>query len=113
MSGNNETGRTLVEIPPTMTVRMEITIATIGRLMKNLDISGAAVFGVAGHGVRHDVRGVYTDRNYGTYRTHKLGGVGCARLFLCPRKAATVSTIQKPAGIMKMASRLAASRRGA
>jgi hypothetical protein len=39
MSGNNETGRILVEIPPTRTVRMEITIATIGRLTKNLDIT--------------------------------------------------------------------------
>jgi hypothetical protein len=50
MSGNNETGRTWVEIPPTMIVRMEITMATIGRLMKNLDIDGAQVLWVTGHG---------------------------------------------------------------
>src|SRR5262245_51196419 len=38
MLGNCATGRLTIAIAPTMTVKMAITIATIGRLMKNLDI---------------------------------------------------------------------------
>src|SRR5215471_5718858 len=38
MLGNCETGRLTITAAPTMTVIMAITIATIGRLMKNLDI---------------------------------------------------------------------------
>src|SRR5215470_13249727 len=38
MLGNCATGRLTIEIAPTMTVNMAITIATMGRLMKNLDI---------------------------------------------------------------------------
>src|SRR5712671_2106576 len=39
MFGNWATGRTAIVTAPTITVRIEMTIATIGRLMKNLDIS--------------------------------------------------------------------------
>src|SRR5690349_20455728 len=38
ISGNCATGSRRMAIAPTMTVKMAITIATIGRLMKNLDI---------------------------------------------------------------------------
>src|SRR5262245_15825885 len=38
MLGNCATGRLTIAIVPTMTVKMAITIATMGRLMKNLDI---------------------------------------------------------------------------
>src|SRR5215469_12141446 len=38
MAGNWETGRLTMLIAPTITVRMEITMATMGRLMKNFDI---------------------------------------------------------------------------
>src|SRR5262245_26439950 len=38
MLGNCATGKLTIVIVPMMTVRMAITIATIGRLMKNLDI---------------------------------------------------------------------------
>src|SRR5215510_8317635 len=37
IDGNCETGRPTIVIAPTMTVRIEITIATMGRLMKNRD----------------------------------------------------------------------------
>src|SRR5690348_5580974 len=38
MLGSCETGRLVIVIAPTITSRMEITIATIGRLMKNFDM---------------------------------------------------------------------------
>src|SRR5215510_9359372 len=38
MLGNCATGRLTIVTAPMMTVKMAITIATIGRLMKNLDI---------------------------------------------------------------------------
>ena len=41
MFGNCATGRVAMVTAPTITVRIAITIATIGRLMKNLDISVA------------------------------------------------------------------------
>src|ERR1700732_2928090 len=41
MFGNCATGRLAIATAPTMTVRIAITIATIGRLIKNLDISVA------------------------------------------------------------------------
>src|SRR4030095_16151759 len=37
IAGNCDTGRLTMVMAPTMTVRREITIATIGRLMKNRD----------------------------------------------------------------------------
>src|SRR6267378_1544847 len=40
ISGNWARGRLRMAIRPTMTVRMAITIATIGRSMKNLEIIG-------------------------------------------------------------------------
>src|SRR6185369_13943857 len=43
MAGNCEMGSEAIVITPTMTVSSEITMATIGRLMKNFDISGSAV----------------------------------------------------------------------
>ena len=39
MSGNCPTGRPRMVIAPTMTIRIEMTMATIGRLMKNLDMA--------------------------------------------------------------------------
>src|ERR1700730_12216801 len=39
ISGNSDTGRKVTETAPAITVTSEITIATIGRLMKNLAIS--------------------------------------------------------------------------
>src|SRR5262249_40075313 len=39
IDGNNETGRLTSVMAPTMTVSSAITIATIGRLTKNLDMS--------------------------------------------------------------------------
>src|ERR1035441_10903181 len=39
MSGNCATGSVSIEMAPKITVRMAITIATIGRLMKNLDMA--------------------------------------------------------------------------
>src|ERR1700693_1715023 len=38
MAGNCATGRLTITTAPTIIVRMAITIATIGRLMKNLDM---------------------------------------------------------------------------
>ncbi len=38
MSGNRETGRKVIETAPAITANKEMTIATIGRLTKNLDI---------------------------------------------------------------------------
>src|ERR1700730_18448374 len=40
--GNCEMGSPTIVIAPTMTVRIAITMATIGRLMKNLDITSVA-----------------------------------------------------------------------
>jgi len=39
MSGNCATGSEIIEMTPTSTVRMAITIATMGRAMKNLDMA--------------------------------------------------------------------------
>ena len=39
MLGNCATGRVKMVIPPTITVRMAMTMATMGRLMKNFDIA--------------------------------------------------------------------------
>ncbi len=39
MLGNCATGRLVMVTAPTITIRMEITIATIGRSMKNFDIA--------------------------------------------------------------------------
>src|SRR6266852_3130680 len=39
IAGNCDTGRLTIVIAPTITVRIEITMATIGRLMKNFDIA--------------------------------------------------------------------------
>src|SRR5882762_7201601 len=44
MSGNNETGSIVRQIAPTITVSAEMTIATIGRSMKNLVICGGCLF---------------------------------------------------------------------
>ena len=41
MEGNSETGSATTVIAPPMTVSSEITIATIGRLMKNFDTSAS------------------------------------------------------------------------
>jgi hypothetical protein len=38
MFGNWATGRLVIVTAPMMTMRIAITIATMGRLMKNLDI---------------------------------------------------------------------------
>src|SRR6266446_7165499 len=38
MFGNCATGRLTIVTPPTITIRMAITIATMGRLMKNFDM---------------------------------------------------------------------------
>ena len=40
MFGNCATGRVSIDTRPTITIRMAITIATMGRLMKNFDITG-------------------------------------------------------------------------
>src|SRR5208337_2660724 len=39
ISGNWATGRFVIVIAPTITIRIEMTMATIGRLMKNLDMA--------------------------------------------------------------------------
>ena len=39
MFGNWATGKVVILMAPTITVRIAITIATIGRLMKNFDMS--------------------------------------------------------------------------
>ena len=39
MFGNCATGRLRMVIPPTITSKIETTIATIGRLMKNFDMT--------------------------------------------------------------------------
>src|ERR1700722_9864561 len=41
MFGNCDTGRTAIVTAPTITVKIAMTIATMGRLIKNLDISVA------------------------------------------------------------------------
>ena len=38
--GNCATGRLTIDTAPTITMRIAITIATIGRLMKNFDMAG-------------------------------------------------------------------------
>src|SRR5271170_663210 len=38
MLGNSATGRVRIVSPPTITMTMEITMATMGRLIKNFDI---------------------------------------------------------------------------
>src|SRR5271165_5161228 len=53
ISGNCATGRLVIVIAPTMTIRIEMTIATIGRRMKNLDMGSALL--------RLDVRGFGND----------------------------------------------------
>src|SRR5882724_8349773 len=45
MLGNCATGRVVMVTAPTITIRMEITIATIGRLMKNFDINSLSFRG--------------------------------------------------------------------
>src|SRR5271157_4929989 len=40
ISGNWEIGRVAMATAPTMTITIEITIATMGRLIKNLEIIG-------------------------------------------------------------------------
>ncbi len=42
MFGNCATGKLTIVMAPTITVRMAITIATMGRLIKKLDISSAS-----------------------------------------------------------------------
>ena len=39
MLGNWDTGKVTIVIAPTMTSKIEITIATIGRFMKNFDMN--------------------------------------------------------------------------
>jgi hypothetical protein len=39
MFGNCATGKVTIVMAPTITVRIAITIATMGRLMKNLDMA--------------------------------------------------------------------------
>src|SRR4030095_788495 len=48
IAGNCEMGRGTIVTAPTMTVSSEITMATIGRLMKNLDTSASRVRRLAG-----------------------------------------------------------------
>jgi hypothetical protein len=38
MLGNNATGSAVIVTAPTITMTIEITIATMGRLMKNFDM---------------------------------------------------------------------------
>jgi hypothetical protein len=38
MFGDCATGKVAIVTPPTMTIRIAMTIATMGRLMKNLDM---------------------------------------------------------------------------
>jgi hypothetical protein len=47
MLGNCAMGRLKIVMAPISTMRMEITIATIGRLMKNFDMSGYLAFSSA------------------------------------------------------------------
>src|SRR5262245_60929594 len=49
IAGNCEIGRLTMVTAPTITVRTEITIATIGRLMKNRDTSASRLRRLAGH----------------------------------------------------------------
>ena len=49
ISGNNDTGRKVTETAPAITVTSEITIATIGRLMKNLAILRGSRVGVSAY----------------------------------------------------------------
>src|SRR4030095_3050881 len=48
IAGNCEMGRVTIVTAPTMTVSSEITMATIGRLMKNLDTSASNLRRLAG-----------------------------------------------------------------
>src|SRR5271155_1554874 len=68
MFGNCATGRAVIVTTPTITVRIAITMATIGRLMKNLDIS------VALH------ERLRTDLHAGTSLPDALGHHSLARL---------------------------------
>src|SRR5262249_28057813 len=53
IAGNCETGRLTIVMAPTMTVSREMTIATMGRLMKNRDTSASGVRGRTGRNVDH------------------------------------------------------------
>src|SRR5712692_807339 len=48
MLGNWETGRVTIVIAPTITIRIEITMATIGRLMKNFDTLASSLARIGG-----------------------------------------------------------------
>src|SRR5215475_1095240 len=65
MLGNCATGSVKITIPPTITVRMAMTIATIGRLMKNFAMESV---GLAARGVRF--------RGYDHAITHCLRSLG-------------------------------------
>src|SRR5215469_13935640 len=69
MFGNRATGSVSIVIPPTMTMRMAITIATIGRLIKNLDIELFPFW--LRVGLRHEGLGLHLHS-----RTHFLRALG-------------------------------------
>src|SRR5215470_9951562 len=48
IEGNCDTGSVTTVIAPTITVRRAMTIATMGRLMKNFDISAPGLRGLVG-----------------------------------------------------------------
>src|SRR5437879_5312940 len=53
MLGNCATGKVTIVIAPTTTVRIAITIATIGRFMKNLDMALLSLRSVIRRGIYH------------------------------------------------------------
>src|SRR5689334_722148 len=55
--GNCAIGKPIIVTSPTMTMMMEITMATIGRLIKNLDIGLFTAAGLAGQRRREVGRG--------------------------------------------------------
>src|SRR5678815_5938517 len=67
MFGNWATGRVTIVITPTITSTIEITIATIGRLIKNFDIPLTAFRFASGH------KGFWIHQPTGMNLLHPLG----------------------------------------
>src|SRR5208283_1990935 len=72
MLGNCATGKLRMVIAPTITITMEITMATMGRLIKNFDM------GLPSFGVRDKRLGV--DRHARTHLLYALGNHALAAL---------------------------------
>src|ERR1700676_2820094 len=71
MSGNWAVGRVSMETSPTMTMRIEITMATMGRLMKNFDILSALRYRISELGVdRHTLPHLLD-----AFRAHAFSGI--------------------------------------